>query len=81
MALYTISSKTGVGFEITRKGKTTGFFVPTMFRESAVERARQEWASGRPVTSAAIYEGGKIVRYLDSRDLAIQPDGSWKVTT
>lgn len=63
--LYTVSSPIGVGFEVSAE---SGFFVSTMFVESAMERARQEFVSARPVVSAAIFDGGKIVRIVDADD-------------
>jgi hypothetical protein len=63
--LYTVSAPVGVGFE---SGEGRGFFVKTLFVESALERARQEFASGRPVVSAALYESGKVVRIVDADD-------------
>jgi len=62
---YTVSSPIGVGFKV---GAGRGFFVKTMFVESAMERAWQEFASDRPVVSAAIFEGGKIMRIVDADD-------------
>ena len=63
--LYTRTAPVGVGFEV---GEGRGFFVKTMFVECALERARQEFVSGRPVVSAAIFEGGKVVRIVDADD-------------
>ena len=66
MAKYQVTGPAGVGFE-TRDG--TFFYVQTLFVESAMERARQEWLA-RPFRSAAIYEAGKRVRMIDEDDTA-----------
>lgn len=60
------AGKTGCNIE-ARPGEF--FFVKTLFAASAVERARQEYASGRPFVSAAIYEAGKLLRIVDFRAL------------
>ncbi len=64
-SLYTRSAPCGVGFET---GNGRGFFVKTIFVECAMARAQQEFVSGRSVVSAAIFDGGKIVRIVDADD-------------
>jgi hypothetical protein len=71
--LYTVTAPCGVGFE-TPEG---GFFVPTLFVESAFERARQEFASDRPVISAALFEGGRITEIVDWRTFDPHWDDQW----
>jgi hypothetical protein len=70
LAPYTPTAPVGVGFE-TPEG---GFFVRTLFVECALERARQEFASGRPVVSAALFDGGRIVRVVDARDFPAETE-------
>lgn len=72
---YTPTAPCGVGFE-TPDG---GFFVATLFVESALERARQEWASDRPVVSAALFDGGRIVRIVDWRDFDPTWADNWEI--
>jgi len=56
--------QTGAGFE-TERGS---FFVETVFAESAIERIRQEQASGRKFLEAAVFEDGKILKIVGYED-------------